>query len=124
MGILTKFIIHIFSGAPLTKLFVSNLKITQFGDGNYHVDVEGAAIFSNFISIKRKLDKIPRGKQVVLNLNSANLVDHTVMDHLHHYASEYAKTGGNFIISGLDGHKASSKHPLSARRLVSNSKSN
>lgn len=116
-GILTKFILHILRGAPITKLFSAGVNTTESGD-TITVEAKGAAIFSNYICLKRKLDKLPRGKKVILDLSQTKLVDHTVMDHLHTYSGEYTKGGGDFKISGLGSHTPTSSHPLAARRLL------
>ncbi len=116
-GILTKLVLHIGRGAPITGLFKSDLTVSEKSPGLFFVEVHGAAIFSNYISMKRRLDKIPPGCEVVVDLSAARLVDHTVMDKLHHYAHDYATGGGSLDIVGLARHDSSSHHPLAARRL-------
>lgn len=118
VGILTKFALHIIKGAPILGLFSANLDIKNEPEDNYHVAVKGAAIFSNYLPLKWKLNKLPKGKKIRLDFSEAKLVDHTVMEHLHHYQEEYNKTGGDFIIDGFSGHKASSEHPLASRVLA------
>ena len=117
VGILAKLLLHIFRGAPIKNLFVPDMSVVPVSDEEYLVTARGAFIFSNFIATKNRLDKIPKGKRVQLDLSKTKLIDHTVMDHLHHYAAEYAETGGQFKISGLDQHSTASQHPLAARRL-------
>ncbi len=116
-GIVLKFILHIVRGAPILRLFSANVEIKNENENDYSVQVKDAAIFSNYLSLKMKLAKIPRKKNVQLDLSKTSLVDHTVMEHLHHYAQTYIKDGGQFTIIGLDSHKPSSAHPMSSRRL-------
>jgi len=117
IGVMLKFLLHIFRGAPITRLFVANVDIQNENNESYIVSVKDAAIFSNYLSLKMKLSKIPRKKKVKIDLSATRLVDHTVMEHLYHYAQDYEKEGGAFTIIGLDTHKSASVHPLASHTL-------
>ena len=80
--------------------------------------MKGVLIFSNFFSLKRKLDKIPESKILKLDLSEVRLIDHSTMDHLHQFKREYDKTGGTMELTGLHAHKAASDHPLASRKLT------
>jgi MFS superfamily sulfate permease-like transporter len=116
-GIATKFALHIFRGAPLTSLFSARVKIEQDGD-LYVAAISPVAIFSNYLSIKSQLKKVPPGKKLVIDLSQAKLVDHTVMDRFHHFVSDYKRGGGRAEVVGLERHTASARHPLASRRLT------
>jgi MFS superfamily sulfate permease-like transporter len=118
-GIITKIVIHLINGLPLKSVFKPVIEILHMEDTDvYRVDVFNAAVFSNFIGLKKRLDAIPKGKDVTVDLSAARLVDHTVMEHLHHYENDYISSGGKFSIIGLDNHKPISGHPLAARKLA------
>ena len=117
VGIITKFLVHIYHGVPLASLFKAPVTVDE-KDGHYLVTVSDAAIFSNYISIKNHLDKIPQGKAVKVDLGGTKLVDHTVMDRLHQYAEDRKRAGGDLVLVGLDGHEPRTAHPLSMRRLM------
>ncbi|MCC7527894.1 MAG: SulP family inorganic anion transporter, partial [Candidatus Melainabacteria bacterium] len=120
IGIASKFAIHLFRGVPLRSLVKASIAIKDNGEGNMVVEVKDAAIFSNFISLRRQLDKIGHGKKLSLDLSNVKLIDHTVMERLHEYCEEYAKKDGGFcLITGLTLHETASNHPFAARRLVS-----
>jgi len=120
VGIAVNFLINIAHGAPLRYLFAADVELRPDGEDGYVVQVKHAAVFSNYISIKRQLDKIPPKKKIVVDLSGAGLVDHSVMEHLHHYERDYTDHGGKFAIVGLEGHEPSSAHPLAARRMRTN----
>lgn len=89
-------------------------------DDIYTVYVSAAAVFSNYISFKKYLDAIPKSKHIIIDFTEAKLVDHTVMEHIHHYQNDYLATNGKFEIIGLENHKSISEHPLAAKRLSKN----
>jgi MFS superfamily sulfate permease-like transporter len=116
-GILAKFILHLYSGAPLGSLFRSKVQVVKGHDNVYTLSLTDAAIFSNYLGFKRVLDKIPAGNQIVLDFSNVKIVDHTVMEHLHHYGEDYHRGGGEMVIKGMEKLKAMSSHPLSYRVL-------
>lgn len=117
-GIACKLILHIINGAPLNKnLFFAEASTIIDGD-KYIVTVDSVAIFSNYLSLKSKLDKVPAGKQLVVDMSKARLIDHSAMDHLTQYKREYEKSGGTMDIEGLSEHRCSSRHRLASRKLV------
>lgn len=116
-GMLLKIIIHMSNGARFSDLF-KVLVTTSFNDGNYDVAVGNAAIFSNYMKLKSVLDSIPPGSQITVNFRNAKLVDHTVLENLHHFQHDYELTGGKVTIAGLDHHKSLSNHEMSAKKLV------
>ena len=117
-GILCKFVLHLVKGAEPKHLFSVNAVVEKQSDGTYVVRLLSAAIFSNFISLKKILDKIPRGKTITVDLSKSKLVDHSVMEHLHHYQREYINDGGKFKTIGLEQHKRASQHPLASAIAV------
>jgi MFS superfamily sulfate permease-like transporter len=117
-GIATKFLLHLINGAPIKDLFRAKVEVKNLNDSSYYVTVNSVAIFSNYLSIKRKLLAVPSGKTVIVDMKAAKLIDHTVMDRLHEFQHEYDAAGGRMSIIGLDAHKPSSSHPMASRKLV------
>ncbi|MBK8054181.1 MAG: SulP family inorganic anion transporter [Saprospiraceae bacterium] len=117
-GMLLKIIIHLFHGVPLRSLFKVPVEISFEGD-DYLVVVDKAALFTNFIGIKNKLESIPSGFNVTIDLNNTKVTDHSVMKNLDHFKHDYEATGGHVTIIGLDDHKSLSKHHLAARKKTS-----
>lgn len=116
IGIFVKLLIHRWRGVKLRNLFELSYRITREADGAYRIKINGAAIFSNFIALKRELMELPAGESVIFDLTYASLVDHTVMDFLDRYGRDYIAHGGRCEVRGLDRYESYSAHPLAARR--------
>lgn len=116
-GVAVQFMLHLISGANFKGLFKSNFEISE-QDNNYLVKVKDAAIFSNYLSFKKCLDQIQGGKKVVFNFDNAHLVDHTLLEHLHHFEEDYHNGGGHVVMQGLGKHKPHSDHPLATRLFI------
>ena len=84
--------------------------------GNFYVTVEESAIFTNWLSIKKELEAIPRGANVYVNLEKTKLIDHSVMENLHYFEQDYNEAVGDFHIVGLDNHSPFSEHKLAGRK--------
>lgn len=119
-GVAAQFLLHFLNGASLKSLFKSNFEISH-PNGEYIVHVKDAAIFSNYLSFKKCLDKIEPGKKVVFNFSEAKIIDHTLLEHLHHFEEDYHHRGGHVTMRGMGKHKAHSDHPLATRNVTSSS---
>ena len=96
-GILLKLIIHLYHGSPIKHLF--NAK-TVVEDNT--IKVKGCAVFSNYIGIKKAIDSFKRTENVIFDVSSCKIVDHTVIENLHHIKEDFEDEGGSFTILGLD----------------------
>ncbi len=107
VGILAKLLLHIARGVSFSSLF--NAKSTV--EGNV-IRVEGAAIFSNFISVKKQILKFPYSKEVVFDVRKCVMVDHSVIETLYHLKEDFKNEGGDLTILGIDEFKNTfgSKH--------------
>jgi MFS superfamily sulfate permease-like transporter len=114
-GIAVKLIIHLYAGAPVRSIFRSKVEIIKDMDRLYTFKVNDSAIFSNYLGLKRKLDTVPAGNKIIIDFSNAKIIDHTVMEHMHHYAEDYLSNGGEFSITGLEKFRSLSSHPLSYR---------
>ena len=117
-GMLVKIIVHVINGEPIANLFKSPA-LVSFIDNNYLVQVEKSALFTNYLSLKAKLDAIPLEMHVTIDFSKTKLVDHSVIENIEHFASDYAKSNGTVEIIGLHEHKPLSSHKLAARRNLS-----
>ncbi|MDX2285325.1 MAG: SulP family inorganic anion transporter [Bacteroidia bacterium] len=116
-GIALKLIIHLFHGAPVAALFKSQAEVSFEGNA-YLVRLSHAAVFSNFLGIKDKLESIPPGFHITVDLQHTRLVDHSVMESLHRFAHAYEAQGGTVRITGLDRHRPVSRHQFATHRMV------
>jgi len=115
-GMVLKMIIHLINGAPISSFFKAPTLVSFEGD-NYLVEIDKSAIFSNFLGVKSKLEAIPPGFNITIDLKKTKLVDHSVMENLEHFKNEYESNDNSTVkIVGLEKHKPLSEHPLSSRK--------
>jgi Sulfate permease and related transporters (MFS superfamily) len=114
-GIIVNYIIHFLSGATFKTIYNLNIQHVVGVDGAQTIVVSDTLTFANYLKFKKELNKIPQGNTIVLDFGSAKMVDHTVLEHLYHYAEDYHRGGGNIKIQGLENLTARSAHPLAAR---------
>ena len=121
IGIAAEFIIQVVLGLPLQYLYKPQMELNSVK--NHHtLTINGAAVFTNYLVIKKQLDAIPQeaGQHITVDLHHARYVDHTVMENLHNYERNFKLAGGDFNVINLDKHKPMSTHPLAARRKMMN----
>jgi MFS superfamily sulfate permease-like transporter len=112
-GIVFKIIVHLYHGSPITHLFNAKTVI----EGNT-IHVKGCAVFSNFIGIKKAIDTFEKTQDVIFDVTTCKIVDHTVIENLHHIKEDFENEGGSFTIQGLEEFKPLSKsnHQFSAMK--------
>ncbi|MFM2299259.1 MAG: hypothetical protein RIR98_867, partial [Bacteroidota bacterium] len=112
VGILVKLVTQFILGVPLKSTFKAR---TQTQDQT--IVVTGAAVFSNWLGIKKHIDKHATSSNLKLDLTQCNVVDHTVMDNLIHLSNDFDNAGGKLDLVGLDLLIPTSKsnHALSTR---------
>lgn len=114
-GMVLNMIIHLLHGTPISSFFKAPTEVA-FEGNDYLVTISKAAIFTNFLGIKRKLEEIPYGFNVTIDLKNTKLVDNSVMENLEHFVHDYASNGGKVSIKGLENHTSFSAHPKSSRK--------
>jgi MFS superfamily sulfate permease-like transporter len=115
-GVVMKFVIHLINGAPLLAMLKPPITVEARGDGTHLVMMKQAAVFTNWLWLKKALKTVGTDKEVVLDLSETKLVDHTVMEKLREMESEFAENKGKLTIVGLEKHRALSNHPFAARK--------
>jgi MFS superfamily sulfate permease-like transporter len=111
IGIAVKFLIHLVNYVPLRSLFIPDLEVEK----TCLVVVRHAAVFSNWLMLKRRLDRLGADMDIILDLSETYLVDHTVMEKLHELEQEFAAKQHRLHVKGLEAHTAFSAHPHAAR---------
>jgi MFS superfamily sulfate permease-like transporter len=114
-GMILNMIIHLLHGTPISSFFKAPTEVA-FEGNEYLVTISKAAIFTNFLGIKRKLEEIPYGFHVTIDLKKTKIVDNSVMENLEHFINDYESNGGKVTIKGLENHTAFSEHPKSSRK--------
>ena len=108
-GIVTEIVVNLFNGKPLKAIFSAPAEVS-FTDDAYLIEISDAAVFSNFLGIKRKLEALPAGFQVTIDLSRTQLVDYSVMENLEQFKREYEQNGGSVTLIGLESHESLSGH--------------
>jgi Sulfate permease family len=121
-GILMKFFFHILNGAPVRSLFKARYELYETPT-EYHVKVKDAAIFSNLIGFEKLFNRFKPGRKVIVNFEDARIVDHSMMETLHHFEEEYHHQGGHVALQGFDNFRTFSNHPFAARKFDPEAKS-
>lgn len=117
-GIVLKMIIHLINGTPISSFFKAPTVVSFEGD-QYLVEINKAAVFTNFLGIKRKLEEIPSGFNITIDLKNTKLVDHSVMESLHHFQHDYENVdNGTVKIIGLENHRPLSAHEFAGRKVA------
>lgn len=107
-------------GVRLNNLFRIHFVIEKLNADSVVVEIVGAAIFSNFLSLKDAIANLENGKIVIFQLSNAYMIDHTVMEFLHHYQHDYESQGGTCQFLGMEYHDTYSRHPLAVRKMKRN----
>jgi MFS superfamily sulfate permease-like transporter len=117
-GIAAKLLLHIMRGAPLATLFKPSIVVEDIDPRTVRLTVQRAALFSNYIGLKRVIDTVDPTRNIVIDFSTAHLVDHSTMQYMHETAAEFAHAGRSFTITGLERHRPDSDHPSATRRLA------
>lgn len=102
--------------APASTLFKSDATVDKVSDDEYQVNVSKGVIFTNYLSLKNRLEKLPKGKKIIIDFSKAKLVDFTAQSALKDYQRLYNEAGGTLEVKGLDQLKAVSNNPHSTKR--------
>jgi MFS superfamily sulfate permease-like transporter len=112
-GILLKFLLHLGRGVSFKVLFKPIIR----SDGHI-IEIHEAAVFSNFIPIKKKLLSFALTDTVTVDFRNCDFIDHSVIEILHHIKDDFNEAGGELIVLGIDELKpvSNSKHKSAAVR--------
>lgn len=108
VGLALQLILNISRGITLKHLFHVEALHHSSDENEYHVEVLSPVLFTNTFKFKKMLEQIgPESKKVVLNFNSAKVIEYPVF----HLIDTYAKNNGKIIeLRGLDSHQRVSTH--------------
>lgn len=106
-GILLKFTLHLLRGVPFSVLFKPKMLVHD-----RTVVVEKAAVFSNFMPVKKQLLSYELTDHVTIDFRKCNFIDHSVIESLHHIKDDFKDEGGELLVLGVDELKkvGNSKH--------------
>jgi len=113
-GVLVKLILHLIRGNSPAQLLKCKMDLTV-DDNAAVLNVNGSVAFTNLLFLKQKLEAMPTGLDMKIDLADTRLVDHSVMEFLEHFQHDYERSGGRVAVVGLEGHRSQSDNPLAAR---------
>jgi MFS superfamily sulfate permease-like transporter len=116
VGVVLEAVIHLVNGASVGKMAAADVEVVDVDAKTALLRVRGAAVFTNWLGLRKKLLSVGEGRNVVVDLSETTLVDHTVMDKLHGLEREFAERGRTLEVRGLDEHKPLGADRLSARK--------
>jgi MFS superfamily sulfate permease-like transporter len=115
IGIVFKYILVLFKGTKVNELFKSHLTIEHKGNKKI-IHLKGSQIFSNYLSLKKKMDSgTQKYDEVLIDFSEVTFVDHTVIEHLEDYERNAKLKGKEVHIINIDSLNPLSAHPLAAR---------
>jgi MFS superfamily sulfate permease-like transporter len=117
IGVAMKLVMHFTHGVMPWSLAAVNTDVDESDPTTTTIRVHSPAVFTNWLSLRKRLMAADPNRKLVVNLSGAKLVDHTVMDKLHQFQADWAQAGHTMVIQGLEEHRPLSSHPLAARKL-------
>jgi MFS superfamily sulfate permease-like transporter len=114
-GLLAAVIFQVFKGAALRTLVAPKLQVSRSGE-ELLISVTGSASFSNFHLVRSVIERASgQWKTVAIDLSKARVVDHGFLEKLDRLTRELPAV--TVRRSGLEHHRALSKHPKATRVL-------
>lgn len=117
IGIGIELLIQFIHGVPIWSLVWPATLVKAKGPDTLLIEPPSSAVFFNWLLIRRRIvsDGLNQKKNVVLDLSSTQLVDHTVMEKLEELEQTFEAQGLSFEVVGLERHIALSPHPKAVR---------
>ncbi|MCK5190391.1 MAG: SulP family inorganic anion transporter, partial [Methylococcales bacterium] len=79
-------------GVWLNNMFKIHFTIKENGDC-VTVKIIGSALFSNFLPLKKAVENIEPGKQIIFDFSQGYLIDHSIMVFIDEFSAHYARNG-------------------------------
>lgn len=117
-GIVLELVMNLLNGASVKNLFISNTNLIELNENNYQLTVQEALLFSNNLGIKKKLAELAQNKNLTIDLNNTDFVDHSSVLMLNEMAIQFKNAGGNLSIQGLNKHKQLGRDATSSFKRI------
>jgi MFS superfamily sulfate permease-like transporter len=117
-GVALKFLIHALRGVPPHQAFRLRYTSTGTATDSITIQVEGPLVFSNWLTLRRAIQQHASVPRIILDVENARLIDHSVMCRLRETGDALAHDGRALEIRGLAELRPVSRHPDAARIRV------
>jgi hypothetical protein len=117
LGVVAKLATDLVRGVWLNNLFKIHFTVKQQDTHTFVITLSGSALVSNFMPLKKALASLDPGEKIILDFTNGYLIDHSVMDFIHHYQQNYIAQGGQCQIVGK-ALETFSDHELAARLMT------
>lgn len=120
IGIAVKAVMLVFRGVPLAAMFRPGLRVIAESAQEIRIQAGPAAVFSNWIALRRQLEKegLRKHRNVILDLSQTRFVDHSLMDKLNDLGGEFRAQQLNLTLVGLESLQPITAHSAAARRRM------
>ncbi|MBA3682483.1 MAG: SulP family inorganic anion transporter [Bacteroidetes bacterium] len=116
-GILLELIINLKNGIAVSALFKSDAKVIKQNEDNYVLKATNGLVFSNILGFKKIFATIPQGKNVIIDMSKAKIVDHTSIITINGLVEDYKENDGKIKVIGFENHRQLSRAATSTRIL-------
>ncbi|NNF01101.1 MAG: SulP family inorganic anion transporter, partial [Bacteroidia bacterium] len=99
-------------------IFNSGSRVVEQEDGSFTIRIKGIANFLATIEINNLLEQIPAGAKTKIDLSSARLIDHSIMEILYEFQRTHSYTDGTVDIIGYEQHVSSSQNKLAMKVMT------
>jgi MFS superfamily sulfate permease-like transporter len=113
-GILLKLVIHIIRWRKLGSFFKPNY-VLRPDLTPQTIEIHGAALFTHIIGYKKVLRRLKNVSHVRIDFMACEFVDYSFLKLMEEQRMHALNEGREIQITGLDGMKAISQHPLASR---------
>ena len=99
-GILLEILVNFYHGASIKGAFSTKLTRLIIDGEKITLQLSPDTVFTNILGLKKCMDSIPMGLQLEIDFSKVNLVDHTSMLTIYHFAEDYTEKGGHVKFVG------------------------
>lgn len=110
-GMVLEVIVNFVHGVNLKNLFKADFEISEISADEILVNLKSELVFTNYFRFRGKLDKLPKGKKIILHFANSKVVDHNSIVSIEEFQHSYEREDGILELTGYNEHVKISNHP-------------